>query len=202
MKRSLTQSVLDLARRVGALSAADLDAHGLPREYLSRLTRRGLLERLGRGVYVIPGASNSAHHSLAHVSARVPDCVICLLSALAYHNITTQLPSQAWIAIHRGRRAPKIDHPPIRVVVVSEPAFSAGVEVHEIDGRRVRIYSVAKTLADCFKYRNKIGLDVALEALNEAWTKRLFTMGELERFAKLCRVSRVMRPYLEALVAS
>ena len=87
-------------------------------------------------------------------------------------------------------------------MVVSEPAFSAGVEVHEIDGRRVRIYSVAKTLADCFKYRNKIGLDVALEALNEAWTKRLFTMGELERFAKLCRVSRVMRPYLEALVAS
>lgn len=201
MKQSATQKILNLARRLKVVRAADLEAQGLPREYLARLARKGLLERLSRGVYTLPGNSASRQHTFVQLATRVPDGVVCLLSALAFHELTTQQPSQVWLALQRGRRHPKIDYPPLRIVSVSEPAFSAGIEEHDIEGRTVRVYGVAKTLVDCFKYRNKIGLDIALEALNEAWKKRRFTMRELEEHAKTCRVDRVMRPYLEALVA-
>ncbi|MEX0900833.1 MAG: type IV toxin-antitoxin system AbiEi family antitoxin domain-containing protein [Gammaproteobacteria bacterium] len=201
MEHPSTQEILNLARRFGALRASDLEARGLPREYLSRLARIGLLERHGRGVYTLPGARISADGSLVQVATGVPDGVICLLSALAFHQLTTQLPSQVWLALPRGRRRPKLAYPPLRVMFVSEPAFSTGVEIHVVGGRAIQVYGVAKTIADCFKYRNKIGLDVTLEALNEAWTKRLFAMNELERHARINRVARVMRPYLEALVA-
>jgi predicted transcriptional regulator of viral defense system len=141
------------------------------------------------------------NHGLALTGAAVPQGVICLLSALRFHGIGTQLPSQVWIAIDRRARRPALKYPPLRVVRYTGAALTEGVREHRVEGQQVRVYGVAKTLADCFKYRNKIGLDVALEALREAWRSRRFTMDELERHARICRVQRVMKPYLEALSA-
>lgn len=196
-----TDQVLELARAAGVLRAKDLEAHGIPREYLVRLVQQGLLVRQSRGLYTLADQPMSPHHTLAQIAARVPDGVICLLSALAYHELTTQQPFQVWLALPQKSRRPKLDYPPLRVCLYSEPAFMAGVEIHEIEGRQVKIYNAAKTIADCFKFRNKIGLDVALEALQDGWRKKRISMHELEKYAEICRVSRVMRPYLEALIA-
>lgn len=193
--------LLDLARKSGVLRARDLDAYKIPREYLTRLVQQGQLVRQARGLYVSTSSPKSAHHNLVQVAVRVPDGVVCLLSALAFHGITTQQPPATWLALPRGARRPKLDYPPLRICHYSEPAFSAGVETHRIEGHSVKIYSVAKTITDCFKYRNKIGLDIALEALQIAWRKKKVTMADIEKYAAICRVSRVMRPYLEALVA-
>jgi predicted transcriptional regulator of viral defense system len=141
------------------------------------------------------------HHGLALVAATAPKGVICLLSALSFHQIGTQLPHEVWIALDRRSRCPSLTYPRLHVVRFGGDALTEGVEVHRIEGETVRVYSVAKTIADTFKYRNKIGLDVALEALREAWRARRFTMDKLYRYARICRVERVMRPYLEALVA-
>jgi len=195
------EKVLELAREQGVLRARDLASHGIPREYLVRLVQQGLLVRQSRGLYTLADQPMSPHHTLAQVAARVPDAVICLLSALSYHDLTTQQPFQVWLALPEKSRRPKLEYPPLRVCLFSQSAFRAGVEAHDIEGRQVKIYSPAKTVADCFKYRNKIGLDVALEALQDAWRKKRVSMHELEKYAEICRVSRVMRPYLEALVA-
>lgn len=195
------EKVLELARAQGVLRARDLASYDIPREYLVRLVQQGLLVRQSRGVYTLAGQPISPHHTLAQVAARVPDGVICLLSALSYHGLTTQQPFQVWLALPERSRRPKLDYPPLRVCLFSPSAFMAGVETHNIEGRQVKIYSPAKTVADCFKYRNKIGLDVALEALQDAWRKRRVSMQELEKYAEICRVSRVMRPYLEVLIA-
>ena len=141
------------------------------------------------------------HHGLAIAAAAVPHGVVCLLSALQYHGIGTQLPSEVWMAIDRRARRPALRYPPLRIVRYTGAALTEGVESRRVEGREVRVYNVAKTVADCFKYRNKIGLDVALEALREGWRARRFTMDELDRYAAICRVQRVMRPYLEALTA-
>jgi predicted transcriptional regulator of viral defense system len=127
--------------------------------------------------------------------------VICLLSALAFHGIGSQLPHEVWLAIERGARSPAARWLPIKVVRFSGAAFTEGTETHRIEGESVRVYSVAKTLADLFKHRNKVGLEVALEALREAWRERKFTMEALDRSARVCRVERVMRPYVEAIVS-
>jgi predicted transcriptional regulator of viral defense system len=190
---------LKLARRSQGVSARELSRAGIHRQVLSRLVAAGKLERVARGLYRLPEQSQTEHHGLAIAAAAVPQGVVCLLSALQYHGIGTQLPFAIWMAIDRRARRPALKYPPLRVVRYSGAALTAGVERHVIEGRPVRIYSVAKTLADCFKYRNKIGLDVALEALREAWRERRFTMDDLERYAAICRVQRVMRPYLEAL---
>jgi predicted transcriptional regulator of viral defense system len=134
-------------------------------------------------------------------SRAVPRGVICLLAALSFHGIGTQLPSEVWMAIDRRARRPRLRYPPLRIVRFTGGALTKGIESHTIEGQSVRIYGVAKTLADAFKYRNKIGLDVALEALRQAWQEKRFTIDELDRFARICRVERVMRPYVEALVA-
>jgi predicted transcriptional regulator of viral defense system len=126
---------------------------------------------------------------------------VCLLSALQFHNLTTQMPHEIWLAIGESARHPKVDYPPLRIARFSAATLTFGVKEHTVDGVRVRVTNSAKTVADCFKYRNKIGLDVALEALREAWRAKLFTMDELDRYAAICRVQRVMRPYLEALAA-
>jgi predicted transcriptional regulator of viral defense system len=191
---------LRLARRPGGLTARDLVAAGVHRQVLSRLVQTGQLERVARGIYHLPDRPVTENHGLVVVSAAVPHGVVCLLSALAYYGIGTQLPHEVWIAIERRARRPTLRYPPLRIVRPSGKAFDAGVETRRIEGQQVRIYCVAKTLADCFKYRNKIGLDVALEALREAWRSRQFKMDELDRYAANCRVQRVMRPYLEALV--
>jgi predicted transcriptional regulator of viral defense system len=190
---------LRLARRRQGVRSRELAEQGIHRQVLSRLVAAGELERVARGLYRTPESPLTEHHGLAVAGTAVPNGVICLLSALRFHGIGTQLPSQVWIAIDRRARRPALKYPPLRVVRFTGAALSEGVGSHRLEGRTVRVYGVAKTLADCFKYRHKIGLDVALEALREAWRARRFTMDELDRFAGICRVRRVMRPYLEAM---
>jgi predicted transcriptional regulator of viral defense system len=148
-----------------------------------------------------PTKDGDKHHALAITARAVPHAIVCLLSALSFHGIGTQLPADVWVAIDRRARRPQLAYPRLRVVRFGGPALAAGIEEHRVEGQRVKVYGVAKTLADLFKYRNKVGLDVVLEALREAWRERRFTMGDLDRYARICRVQRVMGPYLEALVA-
>ncbi len=194
-----TQRVLDLADRKGMLRTSDLDVIEAPRVILTRLTAAGLLDKVGRGLYRLPSRPVSEHEGLAAVAAKVPQAVFCLLTALQFHELTTQLPRQVWIAMPRGSHVPRIDHPPIKMVQMTGNVYSEGIETVERDGVKLRVYGVAKTVADCFKHRNKIGLDVALEALKDVRSKRRATADDLWRYAKLCRVANVMRPYLEAL---
>ncbi|GAB2881491.1 type IV toxin-antitoxin system AbiEi family antitoxin domain-containing protein [Uliginosibacterium flavum] len=196
---SHSQRVLELAHQKGTLRAADLTPQGLPRVVLTRLAASGQLERVGRGLYRLPNSEVSEHDSLVQIARKVPQAVICLLSALQFHELTTQLPRQVWIAMPRGSHTPKIDYPPVKMLQFSGAAYSEGIEVVERDQVNLRVYSVAKTVADCFKHRNKIGLDVALEALREVIAKRKASNDEIWQFAQVCRVSNVMRPYLEAL---
>ena len=167
--------------------------------YLWRLYRRGLLVRVARGLYSAPDADVTEHHSLAQAAKRVPRGVVCLLSALRFHGVTTQLPREVWIAIDMADRRPKADGLSLRVVRFTGQALTTGVEQHVVEGVTVRVYSIAKTVADCFKYRNKIGLDVAIEALRECMAERRATVDEIWQYAKVCRMTNVMRPYLEAL---
>lgn len=194
-----TQRVLDLAQRKGLLRASDLDAIDAPRIVLTRLTAAGLLDKVGRGLYRLPDQPGTENEGLVAVAIKVPHAVFCLLSALQFHELTTQLPRQVWIAMPRGSHVPRLDYPPIKMVQMTGEAYTQGVETVERDGVQLRVYGVAKTVADCFKHRNKIGLDVALEALKEVRARRLVTADELWRYAKLCRVANVMRPYLEAV---
>lgn len=193
--------VLRLARRRQGVAARELSDAGIHRQVLTRLVATGEIERVVRGVYRLPEQAISEHHGLVLACAAVPQGTICLLSALQFHGIGTQLPSEIWMAIDRRARKPMLSYPPLRVMRFSGEALARGVDRPRIEGRTVRVYGVAKTLADCFKYRNKIGIDVALEALRAAWQARRFSMEELDRYARICRVQRVMQPYLEALVA-
>lgn len=199
MAASQKEKVLKLIRRRGVLRARDLAEPGIPRAYLRRMVEEGTLANPERGVYVLTDAEPSLHQSLIEACARVPHGVVCLLSALQYHGLTTQAPFEVWMAIGESARRPVVAHPPLRIVRFSGEALNSGVEEPVIEGARVHVYSPAKTVADCFKYRNKIGLDVALEALRECWKQRRATMDELHRAAIICRVSRVIRPYLESL---
>jgi predicted transcriptional regulator of viral defense system len=196
---SKTQALLDLISKQGVVRSADLRPYGIPREYLSRLHREGILERAGRGVYYLPDTKLTEHHSLAEAIKSVPRGVVCLLSALRLHELTTQSPFEVWLALDRKAHRPAGDGVPLHVVRFSGRALTAGVEEHLIDGVKVPIYSAAKTVADCFKYRNKIGLDIALEALRDYWKGRHWDADQLWKCAKICRVSNVMRPYMEAL---
>lgn len=193
------QRILGLARQKGLLRASDLDSIDAPRVALTRLTAAGLLERVGRGLYRLPDTQPSEFESLGTVATKVPQAVFCLLTALQFHELTTQLPRQIWIAMPRGSHAPRIDYPPIKMVQMTGDVYSEGIETVERDGVQLRVYSIAKTVADCFKHRNKIGLDVALEALREVRAKHKATADDLWRSAKICRVANVMRPYLEAI---
>ena len=195
------RETLATIRRLGVVRPSDLEARGIPRSRIYRLVRQRLVERKARGLYVTSDHDPTAEHALAQVAKQVPKGVICLLSALQVHELTTQLPHEIWVAIPEKARRPRLEYPPLRVVRFSGPALTQGVETYKIEEVPVRITSAAKTLADCFKYRNKIGLEVALEALREAWRERKVTMDEIDRFARICRVERVMRPYLEALIA-
>jgi len=200
MQQSRTKKALTLARKMGVATAREAARQGIHSQVLTRLVRGGSLERIARGQYRLPDQPLTEHHTLAMVARAVPGGVVCLLSALSYHGVGTQIPHEVWLAVHRHARQPGLRYPPLRVVKFSGKAFSEGIETHDVEGQSVRIYSVAKTLADLFKYRNKIGLDVALEGLREAWRDRRFTMDEMDGFARICRVERVMKPYLEALV--
>lgn len=181
------------------LRPRDLDAYGISRECLRRMQQRGLVERIGRGLYVLADSEVTEHHSLAVVCKSVPEAVICLISALRFHDLTTQSPHAVWLAIGPKARHPRVPRLRLRVARFSGPALTEGVERHIVDGVPIAVYSPAKTVADCFKFRRKIGLDVALEALRECWRARRADMDDLWRFAKVCRVANVMRPYLESL---
>ena len=193
------QDILDLAAERGLIRPRDLTERGLPTVALTRLVRQGRLQRVGRGLYALPDRPVSEHNTLAEVARKHPQAIVCLLSALRFHDLTTQSPFEVWLAIPNKARAPKMDYPPLRIVRFSGAALTRGVEDHVIDGVPVRVTSVARTVADCFKFRNKIGLDVALEALQEAWRAKRASMDELWRYATLCRVANVMRPYMESL---
>lgn len=193
------ERLLRLAQRRGVLRWQDARKAGVHPEYLRRLEQQGLLERVSRGLYVASDAEITESHGLAQAARRVPHGVICLLSALLFHEVGTQLPFQVWMAIDGDARRPRVTYPPLRIVRMSGRALTEGVEKHQIEGVEAPIYSIAKTVADCFKFRNKIGLDVALEALHDAWRDRRVTMDELWHYAEIDRVANVMRPYLESV---
>ena len=190
---------MQYVRRKRIVRPRDLEALGIPREYLLRLHRQGKLIRTGRGIYTLPDAAVTERHSYAEVAKRVPEAVLCLLSALAFHEFTTQSPAAVWIALGKGARKPTILSPSLRVVRLTEPSLTEGVEKHTVEGVAVRVYSAAKTVADCFKFRNKIGLDVAIEALKDSLRQKKATINDIYRYAKICRVSNVIRPYMESL---
>jgi predicted transcriptional regulator of viral defense system len=196
---SKTQALLELIREQGVVRSADLRPRGIPREYLSKLHRDGVLERVSRGVYYLPGTELTEHHSLTEAIKIAPRGIVCLLSALQFHGLTSQAPFEVWLALDRKAHRPAGDGVPLHVVRFSGRALTAGIEEHLIEGVKVPVYSPAKTVADCFKYRNKIGLDVALEALRDYQKSGGASADELWKYAKICRVANVMRPYMEAL---
>jgi predicted transcriptional regulator of viral defense system len=195
------QQALALAGQSSMLRARDAAEAGIPTAVLTRLVRAGRLQRVGRGLYALPYAEMDAQRSLAEVALSAPRGVICLLSALRAHEIGTQAPFQVWLALPQGVHPPRQVAPSLRVLRMSGAAMSEGIETREIDGVAVPIFNATKTVADCFKFRNKVGLDVALEALREGWRQRKLRMDELWHYAEVDRVSRVMRPYIEALTA-
>jgi len=191
--------ILSLIKKLGVVRAHDLKDRGIPRAVIYVLCRRGLLKRQARGLYVSTDHALTAEHALAQVAKRVPNGIVCLLTALRFHGLTTQMPREVWIALPEKARRPRLKYPALRVARFSGAALSEGVETHPIEGVAVSIYSAAKTVADCFKYRNKVGIDVAVEALKDF--SRMYRGGadDLARFARICRVTRVMQPYLDAI---
>lgn len=196
-----SEHILDLARHQRVLRAADVRKQGWSPQLLIRLHHAGKLQRFGRGLYGLPDAEVTEHQTLMEVSQRVPKAVMCLLSALQFHGIGTQLPHEVWIALPEGTQTPALSYPSLRITRLRGAAYSDGIQTVTEHGSPIRVYSVAKTVSDCFKFRNKIGLDVALEALKDAWRSRKVTMAELSHFAKINRVERVMQPYLESVAA-
>jgi predicted transcriptional regulator of viral defense system len=201
MAKTGRQRILKRANPGGFLTARAVAKAGIHTQELTRLVADGTLERVGRGRYRLAGAEVTEHQGLVLAAAAAPEGVICLLSALVFHGIGTQLPAEVWLAIERGRRPPQVANLRLRIVRFSGPAFREGIEVHEVERQRVRVYGVAKTIADLFKARNRVGLDIAVEALREAWRDGRFTMVDLDRAARACRVERVLRPYVQAVVA-
>ena len=198
-KQKQLHRVIKLVEKHGILRPRDLDAHGIPREYLRQLYERGELERTGRGLYVLSEGEVTENHSLAQAAKRISRGVISLLSALRFHELTTQLPYEVWMTIEVKAWTPKVDSLRMRFIRASGRAFTEGVQIHHIEGVPVRIYDAGKTVVDCFKYRNKVGLDVAIEALKDCITQRKATMDQLWTYAGICRVSNIMRPYMEAM---
>jgi predicted transcriptional regulator of viral defense system len=191
--------VLDIISSCGVIRPRDLEKKGISPQILYRLYRDGKVIRLRRGLYVARDYEPTEYHGIVEVCSRIPKAVVCLLSALQFHDLTTQLPYEVWIAVKRPSRPVKIDAP-VRVIYLSNTAFSKGVEKHKIEGVEVKVYCPAKTVADCFKYRNKIGLDVAIEAMRDCLTQKKCTVDDIWKYAKICRVANVIRPYLEASI--
>lgn len=199
MQAKLNNPAIQLTRTKGLVRARELALAGIAGEKLQQLLNRGSLVRVSRGIYSAPDRLVTEKDQLAQIAIGHPHVVFCLLTALQIHGLTTQAPHEVWIAIQSKARAPKIDYPPLRIFRLSDPRIC--IEQTSVDGVvYIPVTSVAKTIADCFKFRNKIGLDVALEALRDAWQQKKVSMDELWEAAELCRVANVMRPYLESLV--
>lgn len=199
MPTSSKDRALRLIEKKGIARPRELEAQGVSRTLLSRLVKEELVLRQARGIYVAVRHAPSEVHTLAQVAKRVPEAVFCLLTARRFHDLTTQSPAEVWIALPEKARRPRLDYPRLRVARFSGLALSEGVEERRAEGVVIRVYSAAKTVADCFKYRNKVGIDVAVEALRDFSRKHRGGANELARFARICRVSRVMQPYLDAI---
>ena len=184
----------------GQLRMSEAIERGISRYMLYLLRDKGVIEQVSRGVYRLVELPPLSNPDLVTVGMRLPNAVVCLVSALAFHAITTQVPHRVSVAVPRESRRPTLDYPPLAVHRFSNPAYRAGIEEHRIDGVAVKIYSPEKTLADCFKFRNKIGMDVVLEALKLYQARRRFDIEALLEYAKICRVAKVMYPYLESIV--
>jgi predicted transcriptional regulator of viral defense system len=195
-----TDTIMALLREQGVIHLQDVRAQGLSPASLYWLHRKGQIVRAGRGRYVLPELPATEHHTLALASQRVPHAVACLLTALRFHGLTTHAPFEVWLAIENKAWQPTSTGLPLRFFRFSGAAFAMGVELHVVEGVEVKVYGVAKTVADCFKYRNKIGLDVAIEALRDALRLRKATVDELWQFAEVCRVQTVIKPYMEAML--
>ena len=200
MAQTKMDDLLDLAEEKGILRARDLKEHGIPRDYLRRLIGRGELVRLGRGLYQRADHDVTAQHSLAEAAKRVPKGVICLVSALRVHDVTTQSPFDIWMAIGHKDRTPTVEHLSLRIVRTSGEARTEGIETHDIEGVSVPVSSPAKTVVDCFKFRKRVGTDVAIEALRDFHRTQAGTMDEHWHYAEICRVRTVITPYMEAIV--
>ena len=199
MSQSNAERLLALADERGILRTREVEAEGIPRQSLSRLVDRGELVRIGRGLYQHPDHEVTAQHSLAVAAKRVPHGTVCLLSALRFHDLTTQNPLDVWLAIDHKAREPTVDAVSLRIVRMSGEARTEGVQEDEIEGVPVPIYEAAKTVADCFKYRSRVGLDVALEALRD-YHEKGGSIDTLWHYAEVCQVRTVIRPYMEAIV--
>jgi len=200
-QRSRFDRAVELFKKSGGiLRTSEALKAGIHPGTLYAMRDAGTLEMISRGVYRLAGSEPLGNPDLVTVAARIQDGVICLISALAFYEITTQVPHEVHVALKRGAEAPRLDYPPIKTYWFSGKAFAAGVEIHEIDGVGVRIYSHEKTLADCFKFRNKIGLDTAVEAIRLYRDRRRVDVDALMRYAAICRVEKVIRPYLEAIL--
>jgi len=194
-----TEQVLALVRRQGIVRARDVARHGFSPTHLQRLYEQGRLERSGRGIYLLGDGELPAHASLAEAFVRAPNGVVCLISALEFHGLTTQLPHRVWMALPVPAHVPRSDWPPLQVVKMSGSALNMGIERHVIQGVSVPVYSPIKTVVDCFRFRNRVGLDVALEALRDLLRRPGVTVDQILDVATACRIGTVMRPYLEAL---
>jgi predicted transcriptional regulator of viral defense system len=199
MRRREPVSVLELARRKGLFRLSEATAAGIHPEYVRRLTTTGELTRVGRGLYALPAQQATEYHTLAEIAKRVPRGIVCLLTALRFHGLGTQNPREIWLAVDRRAGIPRVDFAPIRIVRISGAALTSGVDEHDIESVAVRITSPARTVVDCFKFRNKIGVDVAVEALRDYRRLRKGTIDELWRQADRLRMTRVMRPYWDAM---
>lgn len=198
MTSTKRDQILHLIEKTRVLRPQDVEAIGISRTYLNKLHAEGVLDRPSRGLYILQNDDPSEQRSLVEACRRVPRGIICLLSALQFHGLTTQAPFEVWMAIDEKARLPRIDSPSLRIVRFSGIALKSGVQEHVVEGVTVRVYAPAKTVADCFKYRNKIGIDVAIEALRDCLKQRKAIFDELWKAAKVCRMTNVMRPYLEA----
>jgi predicted transcriptional regulator of viral defense system len=194
------EKLLEFAAKNKFFRASDAEAQTqVSRVYLQRLTREGKLVKTARGLYSLAGDDFTETRDVLEVAARVPRCVLCLLSALRFHELTTQNPSEIWLSIERGQRVPKVENVPVRVFRFAPKVYEAGIEIHKIEGAEIKVYSAAKTVADYFRYQREVGFDVALEALRDAWTKRKATMDELYHFAEVRNIKNKMMPYLRML---
>jgi predicted transcriptional regulator of viral defense system len=201
MPASQSDRILELAQQQRLLSAASVRASALSPQLLIKLAQAGKLQRVNRGLYSLPDGPMTEHQNLIEVCHRVPKAVACLLTALQFHGIGTQLPFEVWIALPQATQTPALAYPALRVARLRGEAYSEGIETHAEHGATIRVYSVAKTITDCFKFRHKVGLDVVLEALKDAWRQRKLDLDQVTRYARINRVEKVMQPYLEAVVA-
>lgn len=200
MKQSIYTQILNLIESRQVIRPRDLSALGIPGQYLSQMAKSGLIEKIDRGLYASANREFNENIQLIEITQKVPNAVICLLSVLRFHELTTQAPFETWIAIDRKSRRPVIQYPPTRIVTFSPECLNEGIETHAISGVDVKMFSIEKTFADCFKYRNKIGIDVAVEALKEAINEDKIKLDDLWNYSKLCRVNNIIRPYVEALL--